>query len=183
MIVKKTTERFHRLPLFARYIASERMDDFVKHLVHLSTNEDSLLLMTLTTEKEQFHKRATVSAARMLGYFQTSQMECYVNDSLRQWANNEVEQVDKFAISADDIIAINGIRQAALLEFSPAFESNRQHLVKLNQEIVDFFLQFNRKAFQFYDEILKQRLNSSEDQLLEAQELARVGSFTATKNF
>lgn len=170
-------KKFHRLPLYAEYILSEKQDDFVTLLLRLTDSEENSLLGSLKSDKEGFRHRVKVSATHMLDCLQNNQTEAYITDSLKRWANNEIQHIDKYNISTDDIVVINGIRQSALLEFSSVFEENCDDLVKLNKEIVEFFLQFNRKAFQLYDQLLKQRIKISEDQLLEAQEIARVGSF------
>src|SRR5690606_22711575 len=84
----------------------------------------------------------------------------------------------KFSISNEDITLISYVRRKALLSLIPLYTLDFLQGLTIVNELEDFFKELDFQASNVYSKILKEELIQREEQLLEAQEIAEVGSFT-----
>jgi PAS domain S-box-containing protein len=97
---------------------------------------------------------------------------------LTLWKNDQLPTVSKFQISSEDLTLISYVRRKTLLTLVPLYTLDfMQGLIVVN-ELEDFFKEFDTRASRTYTDILKEEIVQREHQLLEAQEIAEVGSFS-----
>jgi signal transduction histidine kinase len=167
---------FRILSGFSRFVLTQKLEEFVSLLISYSRKAQSKTVQKIL-EKSDLEQQVFNSANEFLYMLSQNQHAEYVFKSIEKWEDDRLYSVTKYEIEAEDIIEINNIRQSSLFDLASDFCDTKSQLCVLHKEINEFFSFFNKKLFAAYNRLFRQKLQSSEEQLLEAQSIAQVGSF------
>jgi len=167
-----------QLIAYARYLLAEKLDDISAFQLKIAFEYDLPLLKKLVhLSQEQLFSITKDGFIEFLTYWANGDAEKQINESLEKWNKDELEIVGKYDIEVEDITYINDIRERALNEFIPSFTEDIDKQKQVSRQIRQFILESNTASVSGYIEILQQQISKKEKQLLEAQSLAKIGSF------
>ncbi|MFL5739826.1 MAG: PAS domain-containing protein [Flavisolibacter sp.] len=158
-------EQLHYLPSFAEYLRQHRLKDFVlAQLKHSREVEIPLMKFFQNFSEDQMLEMGMQSAKEFLGYLAENKAKQQIEDSVRQWKDNQLPQVNKNEIEAEDITMVTYIRKKSLVQFIPDYCSQIDQVIELVNEI-DLFLTTSETILtNTYIDLLKERIK--EDTLL-----------------
>jgi signal transduction histidine kinase len=163
---------------FSEYLLKYKLDEISAFQLKIAYEYDIPLLEKLKgVPQEQLLQLTKTGYIEFLEYWKAGNAEGLINDSLVKWNQDELGIVGKFDIAVEDITYINDLRYRSFAEFIPSFTPDVQTQEKLKEQIRQFLLISTTSGVAGYITILKQQLSKRETQLLEAQALAKVGSF------
>lgn len=167
-----------QLPSFAKFIYDNHYVEFIegqvdllyefkvpvlKYFAHLTRKE--LVDMSIVTTKEWFD------------YLIANKAKEQITDSLQKWLDDQLEVVGKFQLNAEDITSISHIRSKGLKNLISKYTTDLSVFLTLVSEIDNFIFGSITSATDTYITIIKEQLTKREEQLLEAQSIAKLGSF------
>lgn len=100
-----------------------------------------------------------------------------ITNALGKWLKDQLDIIGKFDIVAEDINTINFIRGKGFKEFIPLYTSDINIAMALVQEIDNYIIGSITSGTDTYIDILKEQIRKREEQLLEAQSIAKLGSY------
>ncbi|RYY99223.1 MAG: PAS domain-containing sensor histidine kinase, partial [Chitinophagaceae bacterium] len=171
--------QFRHLPQLARIILADHLDEFTRqqyalsvqlhlpllqHLKHYS--EPDLLLLTRRT------------AGEFLAALAANEGRAHIQASVERWLANDLQVVDYLQIIVEDITVLNHIRAESLRHFIPFYTQDLAVALEAASEVDRFFMGFSTTSLATFIDLLRQRISQQEAQLLEAESIARLGSFT-----
>lgn len=176
---------FQYLPDYARYVLHNRFNDFVQERVRLHNEVDIPLLRFLKNmESDKILALTTSSSREMLSMLASNQVSFYIETTIHNWLSNQLPMISREQVHSHDITLVNFVRAKALRRFIPDYTADMGLYTTLLDEIDRFILILNSELFAAYMELQKQEittintaLQKREKQLLEAQEIGRIGSF------
>ena len=181
----KLNVEFKHLPDFAAYILHQQFDQFVKEVIRLYDVIDvPLARLFKSMSAEQRQAIAEGSLREMLTLVASGHTGKYIDQAVQTWSANESPVIPADQLHSQDITLVNYIRSKSLRYFIPGYTADPQHIAELVEEIDRFiviltsellasYIQTQKNEIQTINNALKNR----ERQLLEAQEIGRVGSF------
>jgi signal transduction histidine kinase len=182
------------LPAFADFLLTERLEDFVSTLYKIGKELDIPLLRFFAGMPEQDIIRiSTEGNVLLLNSIKNNSIFDYIDHSKNNWLKNQLPIITKTDVIAEDISLINFARKRAFREFIRGYTTDVALTLSLVDEIDQFVLAFEKALFKTYLSIQHERLTESnaqltkrEDELLEAQDIGKIGSFewdlTGNKN-
>jgi PAS domain S-box-containing protein len=182
---EKVNLQFLYFPDYARYILHHELDDFVLQLLSLY-EEIGLPLLRYFSSVDSAKRQALIGSAtrEMLTFIASNRAEKYIDQTINTWLNNELPQLDKEQIHSHDITLMNYSRRSLLRQFIPRYTEDPTRWSSIVEEIDRFSVVLDSELYASYVELQQQRINAMnaalkkrEEQLLEAQEIGRVGSF------
>jgi PAS domain S-box-containing protein len=113
-----------------------------------------------------------------------NELKPLLEQSIERWVNDQLEIVGRDQIEARDITQVSYVRKKALLNFLPLYTTDPLQILRIIQEIDTYQLVGDTTTTDTFIDLLKERINHHskmvehrEEQLLEAQEIADLGSF------
>ncbi|MFL5729762.1 MAG: PAS domain-containing protein, partial [Cytophagaceae bacterium] len=94
-----------------------------------------------------------------------------------RWKTDSVPYVHKAEIKVEDAIMAYQNRRATLVKFLPSFSNDIHTACQLFQEIDEYFKICEIHSLKVYEEVRKDDVWKQRQQLLEAQEIANLGSY------
>lgn len=182
------------LPGYADFLLTNKLDEYVKTLANLSHELEVPLLKFFEGMTEQEVLKLSIdSNTRLLNALKTRSVLSYLEETRFTWMRNQLPVISKEDIIVEDISLINYARKRALREYLPLYTENKAEVYKILDEIDRFIMCLESIYFKTYLTIQQEKLNESntllkrrESELLEAQSLAKIGSFewdlTGNKN-
>lgn len=182
---QKVTLDFLHFPGYARYLLHHELDAFAKDLLALYENCDVPLLRFFeTVDNEKRTALLTGAVREMLTLVSSSQAGRYIDQTVYNWVNNLLPQITRDQIHWQDITLMNSSRRSLLIQYIPRYTEDPELWPRIVEEIDRFTMVLDSELFISYLELQQQRINSintalqkREQQLLEAQEIGRIGSF------
>jgi signal transduction histidine kinase len=166
------------LQAFSTYLLNNKLDELSAHQLSIAFDYDIPLLEKVKDlDREQLHAITKQGFTELLTYLSEGNVEKQINDTLQKWNKDELQIVSKFDINVKDITYINEVRERTLNAFINDFTHDPALQEKISIQIHQFILASSTAGFEGYVSILKQQIAKQEKQLLEAQALAKVGSF------
>ena len=173
------------LPDYASYLLKDRLNDFVKNLYQISLGLNIPLLKYFAGMHEQeIIRLSTDGNIRLLTAIKNNTISEYIEESKDNWLRNQLPIITKTDVIADDIGLINYARKKAFRELLPDYTSNAHERLKIIDEIDRFTLTLESSLYKTYLSIQQEKLQGTnsqlkkrEDELLEAQDLGKIGSF------
>ena len=133
---------------------------------------------------EQIVEYSIPSHTEFLMAAEQNKLRSLLEQSIERWVNDQLEIVGRDQIEARDITQVSYIRKKALLKFLPLYTADPLQLVGVIKEIDIYQLVGDTATTDTFIDLLNQRINHHaimvehrEEQLLEAQEIADLGSF------
>ncbi|MBD0332118.1 MAG: PAS domain-containing protein, partial [Chitinophagaceae bacterium] len=181
-----------QLPAFAEYLLTHRLQDFVLEQLKLLRELDVPLLQAFKDySEEQLIKFATETNTEYLSYLAKNKAREQIEESIKKWVTNQLPKIDKYGIVAEDITLITYMRKKLFLHFIPEYCRDAEQMIELIKELDLFLMESETASTNTYIQLLKDRINEHsnyieaineqlqrrEEELLEAQEIAEMGSF------
>src|SRR5947209_5608840 len=151
----KTLDNLAFLPSYARFILTDRLEQYVREQIRLSQYYRPPLMKFLQNmdEKELFELGKKTST-EFLTYLSNNQARKQIEDSVINWRANRLPSIDKNDIAAEDITLVNYIRKTALQHFIPEYCSDTYQVISLIKEIDLFFVEAETASANTYLQIL-----------------------------
>ena len=173
------------LPGYAEYLLLHKKELFAETFIKNAYALNIPLLKYFDTLKPEERFRISMdSNTRLLTALQLQNIEDYIETSRQNWVNNQLPVVAKDQVVVEDISLVNFARKKTFFDLLHHYTTDPLQLVEIVQEIGRFMLALESVMFKTYiklqqDELQRtnDELQKSEHQLLEAQSLARIGSF------
>lgn len=171
--------QYKLLPAFAQFLLDHHLEELnreqlrhskeinlplLQHMQHLP--EDDLLAFSQASLKEYLHFLAQNKAKEG------------IETSLERWLSDQLTIIKRFEVIVEDITLINYIRSSSFRKFIPLYTSDLPTALGLMEEIDNLLTGSTTSSVGLYMDLLKERISHKEEQLLDAQSIARVGSFT-----
>jgi signal transduction histidine kinase len=177
--------RYKHLPAFAKFILDNHLDGFVRDQLRFSREMDIPILQQLKhLTDEDIVAFSKISAKEYFTYLCNNQGKEHIQMSLEKWRQDQLQVIGKFEITAEDITTINYVRGKALKKWARVYGKTIDDIYNLCDEIDNFLFGYTTSGATTYIDILKTTLDSAtnvlnkrEEQLLEAQAIAKLGSF------
>lgn len=186
--------RLEHLPAYAAFLLSEKLESFVRSLYKIGVQLDIPLLKFFSgMPEEEVIRISTEGNLLLLSSIKNNTILDYIEHSKNNWLRNQLPIITKTDVIAEDISLINFARKRAFREFLSNYTNDAALTIKLVDEIDQFILTLESALFKTYLSIQHDKLNESnaqlkkrEAELLEAQDLGKIGSFewdlTGNKN-
>lgn len=173
------------LPGYASYLLKDRLHDFVKILYRISMGLDIPLLKYFSgMEEKEILRLSTDGNIKLLTAIKSNTIAEYIEESKNNWIRNQLPVITRTDVISDDIALINYARKKAFRELLLDYTSDVQERFKIIDEIERFILSLETILYKTYISIQQEKLQESntqlkkrEEQLLEAQDLGKIGSF------
>ncbi|HET9487102.1 MAG TPA: ATP-binding protein [Chryseosolibacter sp.] len=184
-VKKKISLEFRYLPAFAGYIMHNEFDNFVKeHILLYEKTEIALLQYFKSLSVDQRMAFLQESIREMLTLVAGNLTGEYIDQANNSWVRNQLPIIKREQVNWEDITLVNYVRAKAFRKFIPRYTGDNTLHSYLVEEIERFTVILNSEMFSSYMEVQKEEihhinnaLKKREQQLLEAQEIGRVGSF------
>jgi len=175
----------HYLPRYAVFLLEHRLNAFVKTLIANSYEAQlPLLRMLERLTQEEIFDMSLASNRNMLNSLKDNTIEQYIETSKDNWINNQLKIISKEHVIAKDIVLVNYVRKKTFRTFIPEYTADIGKALSLSDEIDRFISKLDAVLFETYIGIQQERIHETnlnlrkrEDQLLEAQSIAQIGSF------
>lgn len=179
-------------PKYAGYLMESRLNDFVRTLYEITLRLDIPLLKYFSgMEESEIIRLSTDGNIRLLKAIKDNAVAQYIEESRNSWLRNQLPIITKTDVISDDIGLINYARKKAFRELLRDYTDNPQERLMIIDEIDRFTLSLESILYKTYLSIQQEKLQESnaqlkkrEEELLEAQDLGKIGSFEwdLTKN-
>jgi PAS domain S-box-containing protein len=178
--------QFAYLPAYAKFILENHLIDYIKdQLATVKELDTPLLKVFANMPDEQLIEYSVPSHTEFLMAVVENRLAEHLATSTEKWINNQLEIIGRDEIVAEDITQIGYARKKALLKFLPLYSSDISSIISIIKEVDIFQLESDTVTTNTYIQILQEKINEQvemvkhrEEQLLEAQEIASLGSFS-----
>ncbi|MEI6948132.1 ATP-binding protein [Paraflavisolibacter sp. H34] len=172
------THEYKFLPAYCRYLLEQRLDAFSRQQLVLAREAGLPALRLLTRlSDEQLVELTKTSMREYLEMLSRDQATELIALSLERWKADQLEIIGKFDLVAEDIYLLNYIRGRAFHLFIPEFTTDLATALDLVDELDSFLTGSTTAAANTYIQLLKDHIARNEAELLEAQQIAHMGSF------
>ncbi len=169
---------FQELPLFARFIKDNFLNEFVVEQLRLSRELKLPLLNYFKSMKEEeLIAASTVSALDFLICLEENKASERIVKAQLRWVENKIGFVKSDEITAEDITLVSYIQKQAFVKLLMKYTVVSEKIIALIRELDLYYLEVEKASTNTYINILKNRLGAREAQLLEAQALTHVGNW------
>lgn len=187
---KKSTKdlmqgKLNLLPAYVEFILNHKLEDFIREQIHLSRKVEAPIMKFFDhIPEDQLVQMSIEPTKEFWTYLVNGDVENQMKDAIEKWKNNQLKIINSDQVAAEDITKGNYVRKVCLLKFIPDYNPDYKVWQALNAEI-DYYLQVvSAESFKAFVDVQNERLEGinrnlvkNEEQLLEAQALANMGSF------
>jgi PAS domain S-box-containing protein len=151
---------FKVLPGFAQFLLDKHLDSFTRELIRLSKQVNIPLLKYLSnlSEQELFEFSKTNNTS-WLQCFAQNRVGELIDTSQKQWIANQLPQIDRTQIIAQDLTLLAYIRKQSLLTFLPDYAATPQQIIDLVREIDEYILAESTRSTQTFINLLNEQIN------------------------
>ncbi|MFN8285703.1 MAG: PAS domain S-box protein [Chitinophagales bacterium] len=176
---------FVHLPKFIHYILENKLEEFIREQLAVSREVDAPILKYFSSiPDEQLIQMSIEPTREFWMYLVNGDIETQINDTLDKWKKNQLPLISRDHVVADDITKGNYVRKVVLTKFLSGYTTDPNLFTIISVE-TDYYLQIlTAKSFKTYIDIQNEKLDAinsdlqrREEQLLEAQSIANMGSF------
>ena len=173
------------LPEYARFLIQNYLEEFVALSITLSREEEVPLLKYFSSYSDaDFFSLAKKSNSDLLSLLEANNLQQYINKSTAEYVNNLLPTILREDILAEDITLISLVRRKAFRNFLHLFAKDQNHFNHVMEDVDRFTAATEVATFNAYIHIQQEKINkinqeveARAEQLLEAQQLAGMGSF------
>ena len=185
MSEKKDKLLFEFLPGYAAFLMQEKLVDFVKEGIQASRDEEMPVLKFLAAFTEEQIIAMSIGAQKeLLTAIAENKIREHINIGLEKWNTNRLEVIDRGELAAEDITAVAFLRQKLFRKFLPFYTKDFDLFNKVLDDIDRFVTEASAIAFNAYLNVQQEKIKAinetlmvREEQLLDAQKIAQMGSF------
>jgi len=169
---------FTYLPGFARYVRENHLEAYVKDLIHECRALDVPLMRVLKDIPED---QLIILSMQSHGDFwkaaEENKLREKLQGDLKRWESNNIEIITREDIATEDLTVGTYARKTIMLKYLALYTTDAFELIEIIKEIDIYDEQAMTSSLNVYKNILTDKIAAQETQLLEAQELALLGSF------
>jgi PAS domain S-box-containing protein len=176
---RKADLLFTYLPLFAKFLLDNHLEDFVKEQLRLSRELHLPLLKYFSgMSEEELLSFSKKGSAELLTYFAGNRAAQQIEDSRQRWLRDQLPHITRDQVIAEDITGVSYVRKQAMQKFIPLFTADTSETLKLIREI-DHYMYVSETVFaDTYISILQDRVSEQEKMYKQAQALAHLGHWS-----
>ncbi len=177
--------KFNFLPAFAQYILDQKLEVYAINSLKVSREMDIPVLKFFSNIPDD--QIIAISMGRNRQMFQAlikNDAFQYLEESTKIWVTNQLPNIQKDEISADDIVLVSAMRRKVLRNILTSYTNDITLFSNVMEEIDRFTVASDSRLFSTFFQlqserisIINEKLQKREDELLEAQEIAQIGSF------
>lgn len=177
--------KFDRLPAFASFILENELDNLVGLQIQFSKEEDLPLLKLLKglSENELF-AAAKDGAIKLLNSLVEGNVQEYIRDNAKNYKENLIPFFERESVLMEDICLVSFIRRKAFRRLVHIYTNDILLQEQIMEELDRFLNASEQASFNVLIEINEEKLKKANSEislkhkeLVEAQELAEMGSF------
>lgn len=176
---------FTHWPEYARFIRDNHLLEYIRYQLKGARELNTPLLKIFgDMSDEQIIELSIPGHIEFLTAAEENKLGEMLSESMKKWVENRLEIVGRDEIEAEDITQVGYLRKAALTHFLPLYTNDIDKALSIVKEIDIYLLESDTVGVNTYIDILQNRiaqhtkaLKESEEQLLEAQKIADLGSF------
>ncbi|HXB28646.1 MAG TPA: PAS domain-containing protein [Puia sp.] len=170
---KETIQKlhFHFLPAYALFLLENKLEDLSEYQVELFTEFNPPVLHYFNKfKREELLYLGRQGLEKMLDSISQNKAAVYVENSLKDWLNNQLPQISRNQIEAEDITLINLIRRRLFGKYISSFTKDIDSAVLLLNEIDDFTTISETISLKFL-------LSLQQNLIEQTQKLAKIGNW------
>jgi PAS domain S-box-containing protein len=176
---------FTYLPAYAKFVREQHLIEYIKHQLKGARElRTPILRLFEGVPDDQIIQSSIQDHEKFLTAVEENRLRGLLDESMLRWINDQLEVIGQNEIEAEDITQISYLRKTALLQFLPVYTSDIKTILGIVKEIDIYNLEGDTLATNTYIDLLRNRINAHtkalkerEEQLLEAQKIAHLGSF------
>lgn len=152
--------KFELFPGFAKFLLESYLEDFVKEQLFISREVKIPLLKYFETiPEEKLLKLSTESIAEFFECVAANNIKKYIADALEKWVSNQLPIVERDQVVAEDITLVSYIRKKTLGKFLPLYTNDINIILKIIDEIDQFFLKYETLCFDTFNNMQQEKIN------------------------
>jgi PAS domain S-box-containing protein len=176
---------FRYLPEFSAFILQNFLKEFTETLIEFSKEEKVPILKFFETyTEEEFLAYGIKSSEKLLTSLALNQAYEYIQESSESYQNNLIPFLAKEAVLAEDITLISLVRRKGFRKYLHYYTQDIKLFGEVMEELDKFVAFLEMSGFNAFIKIqeeslsrVNQDLNQKNEDLLEAETLAEMGSF------
>ncbi|MFN2457129.1 MAG: PAS domain-containing protein [Chitinophagaceae bacterium] len=166
------------LPSFAEYLLAHRLRDLVEEQLRISTELNLPLLQAFKGfSNEQLIEFSMESSSELLRYLANNKARDQIQHSLKRWVTNQLPNIDKYEVQAEDITLISYMRKVSFLHFIPDYCRDVNEMMELIKEVDLYLMEYESASTNTYFHLLQQRINEHEARYKQAEALTHIGNY------
>ncbi len=136
------------------------MRDYSTFQIRLSQQLDVPLLKLLEGMAEEELVQFVMQTGReFLTYLAQNQAQQQIDQAVKKWTENQLPNIDKYEVVAEDITLISYVRKQTFLHFIPDYSQDVEKMIELIREIDLFTMAAETTSTNTYISLLKERIN------------------------
>ncbi|HEX6914185.1 MAG TPA: PAS domain-containing protein [Chitinophagaceae bacterium] len=152
--------KFRYLPDFARFLKQEKLEDYIRVQLRYSRE----LKLPLLRFFEGMTEDALIELSRpgqveLLDALIDGSVKEHIREANRKWFANQLQLVDKYDISAEDISLVSFIRKKAMVAFLPEYSGILADALAIISEIDQLGLEMVLHSTNTFISILKDKIS------------------------
>jgi len=152
--------KFEHFPGFAKFLLETHLDNFVKEQLFISREvEIPLLKYFENLSEEALINLSTESIAEFFECIAANNIKKYIADALEKWVSNQLPIVERDQVIAEDITLVSYIRKKTLIKFLPLYTTDLDIIIKIIDEIDQFFLKYETLCFDTFNNMQQEKIN------------------------
>jgi PAS domain S-box-containing protein len=176
---------FTHFPLFAKFLLEEELDNYSRQSLDLARAIDFPLLRYLDfMPEEQLIEASKKNNRIFLTHVIENRLEEFLDIAIKKWKADQAPLISRDQVESEDITLGSYLTKTVLAHFIPKYTNDVNLTLSLISEIDKYILKREYYAIKAFVEIQRGQLKEankdlqkSEAKLLEAQEIAGMGSF------
>ena len=188
MTIDSTTHKsipLSYLPDYAQFLLNKHLSEFALELLRISREENIPLLRYFSSfPEDELVKLSTASAGDLLRYLSQNNLVAFIERSTDEFLSNRLPNIEREEIVVEDITIVSLVRRKAFRNFLPRYTSDIGVFTRVMEDVDRFVVATEAASFNAYNCIQQEniiRINKElamrQEELLEAQDLAGMGSF------
>ena len=159
------------LPAYALFLLENKLADLSEYQVELfSEFKPPVLHYFNKFKREELLHIGRQGLEKMLDSISQDKTAAYVENSLKEWLNNQLPQISRNQIEAEDITLISLIRRRLIGKYISSFTKDMDSAIRILNEIDDFTTISETISLKFF-------LSLQQNIIEQTQRLAKIGNW------
>jgi len=176
---------FLHLPAYAKFLLEHQLEAYAQQQLQYSFEENVPLLKFIAhLPEEKLAALSLESALEFLTFLAENRCSEFIENSTLDFVNNRIQIIESEEIIAEDITIITFIRRKVLRRFLVHYSTEFMDFVHIMEDVDRFVAASEASSFKAFIQLQQDKINRinaelehKQDDLLEAQKFAEMGSF------